>query len=74
MSHKNKREKVTTLVLEESHNLPENVVDKLSMLAEKVIIVKGWKETYDVVKNRCGSLMKDGHIDFIGEEFYNTYG
>ena len=44
------------------------------MFAEKVIIVKGWKETYDVVKNRCGSLMKDGHIDFIGEEFYNTYG
>ena len=74
MSHKNKREKVTTLVLEESHNLPENVVDMLSMLAEKVIIVKGWKETYDVVKNRCGSLMKDGHIDFIGEEFHNTYG
>ena len=74
MNNKNKREKVTTLVLEESHNLPENVVDKLSMLAEKVIIVKGWKETYDVVKNRCGSLMKDGHIDFIGEEFYNTYG
>ena len=74
MNNKNKREKVTTLVLEESHNLPENVVDKLSMLAEKVIIVKGWKETYDVVKNRCGSLMKGGHIDFIGEEFYNTYG
>jgi hypothetical protein len=74
MTNKNKREKVTTLVVEESHNLPKDVFSKLSMFAEKVIIVKGWKETYDVVKNRYGSLIEDGHIDFIGEEFYNTYG
>lgn len=63
--------KLSTLILEKDNNLPKSLVQKLLYSAEKVIIIDGSK--YDVIKNRHGMAMKNGHVNFIHEELYNKY-